>query len=107
MKNVLAVLAVIGAVIFAVVITVGVWQFNWFVTEKNTDRQVQIDNRQKGTQTAWRDEARNAITDYELIDPANTAARGALRVKACSLIDRLVPTYLDNDLAQFQTQECN
>jgi hypothetical protein len=102
-----AVLGTIGALLLVVVIAVGGWQAGWWLQEKNVNRQVQIDNRNKGVQTAWRDEARNAITDYELVDPSNTAARGALRNKACSLIVRLVPSYKDGDLVQFETKECN
>lgn len=101
-----AVLGVIGALVLITAISVGGWQAGWWLKEKNVNRQVQIDNRNKGVQVAWRDEARNAITDYELIDPANMASRGALRTKACSLIVRLVPSYKDADLIQFEIKEC-
>lgn len=88
-------------------LSIGAWQLGWFVNEKNVDRQVHIDNRNKGTQTAWRDEAVKTIADYRLVDPTNTAARGALRTKACDLIPRLRSDYLTPNLIEFQTKECN
>lgn len=98
--------ASIGLLLTMAVVGVAGWQFNWWLKEKEVNRQVQIDNRNKGTQVAWRDESRNAVSDYELVDPSNTAARGALRNKACSLIVRLAPSYKDADLVQFETKEC-
>lgn len=106
MRKTTAVFATLGALLLVVVIGVAGWQLDWWLKEKNVNRQVQLDNRNKGVQTAWRDEARNAVTDFELVDPSNTAARGALRVKACGLIDRLVPSYLDDDLVRFEAREC-
>ncbi len=82
------------------------WQVGWLFKKENTDRQVRIDNRNLGTQTGWRDEAVKTIADYELIDPANTAARGALRNKACDLIVRLSPTYATSNLTDYQKKEC-
>jgi hypothetical protein len=98
--------ATIGLLVAMTVVGVAGWQFDWWLKEKEVNRQVQIDNRNKGTQVAWRDEARSAASDYELVDPSNTAARGALRNKACSLIVRLAPSYKDDDLAQFESKEC-
>lgn len=100
------VIGAIGAVILAAAVTVGGWQAGWWLKGKNVDKQVNIDNRNKGVQTAWRDEARNAVTDFYLVSVDNTAARGALRIKACGLIDRLVPSYLDDDLLTFESKEC-
>lgn len=94
------------AVIVIAVLAIGTWQLGWFVAEKDTDRQVQIDNRNKGTQTAWHDEVVKTIADYQLVDPANTAARGALRNKACDLIPRLTETYRDSNIVAFESQEC-
>lgn len=104
-----AVLAVIGAVLVAAIIGVAGWQFGWWLEEKNVDRQVRIDNRNKGVQVAWRDEARNTIADFYVYDQPglqNQAAQGALRVKACSLIDRLTDSYLDEDLVKFERTQC-
>lgn len=97
--------SVIGVILVAL-LAVGGWQAGWWLNEKNVNRQVQIDNRNKGTQVAWRDEARSAVTDFYLVPAENTAARGALRNKACSLIVRLVPSYKDSDLVSFETKEC-
>lgn len=82
------------------------WQVGWWFKAENTDRQVNIDNRNKGTQTAWHDEAIKTIADFELVDPANTAARGALRNKACGLIPRLTDSYRDESIVTFYNEEC-
>lgn len=97
----------LGLVASLVVIGVAGWQFDWWLQGKNVDKKVQIQNHNKGTQTAWMDEARNSITDYDLVDPSNMAARGALRIKACGLIQRLTGPYLGDDLLAFQSKECN
>jgi hypothetical protein len=98
-SSVLALVLLIGLSIVA-------WQLGWFVRERNTVRQVQIDNRQLGTQTAWHDEAVNAITDFATVPAANTAARAALRAKACSLIGRLDSPYRSDDLVAFEEGNC-
>ncbi len=100
-----AVFATLGALVLAVVIGVAGWQFGWWLQEKNVDREVHIVNRNTGVQTAWRDEARNTVADFYVYD-GNSSAQGALRVKACSLIDRLTSDYLDDDLVRFESKEC-
>lgn len=101
-----SVLATVTFLLLTAILAIGAWQLGWFVEEKNVDRRVGIDNRNKGTQTAWRDEALNAVSDYETVDPSNTAVRGALRNKACNLIARLTPPYRDEILVRFETREC-
>lgn len=98
--------AAILAIIAVIVIAVGAWQLNWFVKEKNTERQVQIDNRQLGTQTAWRDEALDSVGEYYSTDPANSAARGVLRSQACDLISRLDGPYRTDQLIAFYQEQC-
>lgn len=100
------VLATILGLVLLVALSIGAWQLDWFVKEKNVDRQVQLDNRNVGTQVAWRDEVLKTIADYEIIDPANTAARGALRTKACELIGRLRPDYVSPAIETFNIVEC-
>lgn len=82
------------------------WQIGWWFKTENTKRQVELDFNNKGTQTAWRDEAVKTVADYELIDPSNTAARGALRNKACDLIPRLSDDYRTEALDAFYEREC-
>lgn len=101
------ILAGIGALVLVAIIGVAGWQFNWWLEGKNVDKRVQIQNHNKGVQVAWMDEARNAVSDYNLIDPSNSAARGALRIKACDLIVRLTGPYQESDLMAFQSKECN
>lgn len=101
-----ATLALIVGLAVIAVLAVGVWQLGWFVSAKNVDRQVHIDNRNTGTQTAWHDQALQDIRDFTLLDPSDTARRGALRNDACNLIGRLRPDYLTQDLSDFKNQEC-
>lgn len=98
--------AVVAWLALLVGLSVAAWKLGWFVEARNVDRQVNIDNSNKGTQTAWHDEAVNAIADYRSTDPANTAVRGALRTKACGLIARLRPPYRDDIVVAFSEREC-
>ncbi len=107
METAKGILVAIVAFVMMAILGIAAWQFGWFVTEKNVDRQVNIDNRNKGTQTAWRDQAVQNIKDYELVDPANTAARSALRDQTCELIARLTPPYRDTIIVRFETKECS
>lgn len=106
MKVTAGVLAAILGLILLVGLSIAAWQLNWFVAEKNLERQVHLDNRNTGTQTAWHDEAINAVTDFETTSEDYPAGRGALRTKACNLIERLTDDYLDDSLASFQAREC-
>lgn len=102
----LAVFAGVGALILIVVLSIGAWQLDWFVKEKNLERQVHLDNRNTGTQTAWYDQATSDVKDFYLVPETNMAARSALRDQACQLIGRLSSDYVDANLASFQAKEC-
>lgn len=106
MNGVKAFFAVLGVILLTAALAVGAWQLGWFVEEKNTDRQVHIDNRNTGTQTAWRDEAVKTVADYYLVPEGHPEATGALRTKACGLIGRLRSDYLTPDLESFYAKEC-
>lgn len=97
-------LGIMGAIAFVILIGVVGWQFDWWLTEKNVDRKVQIENRNTGTQTAWHDEAVNLINQASLIE--GTPQEAALKRQACELIARLTDTYMSDDLVTFQAQEC-
>lgn len=99
------VLAAIAGVAVVALVLVGLYLGGWWLRKHSTDRQVGIDNRQTGTQTAWRDEAHDKVDDYLLLDP-NSPAAGSLRSSACDLIGRLTDPYLDNDLTNFKATEC-
>ena len=47
-----------------------------------------------------------SFRDYELIDPGNTAARGALLNQTCELIARLSDPYRDDTIVTFYNKEC-
>jgi len=103
----LAAIALGIVAIFAVVIlSIGAWKLDCFVKEKNTDRQVQIDNRQQGTQTAWHDKVLADIRDFRLLDD-NDPRRGAISDEACSYIPRLLPAYRDPSIEAFNSEECS
>lgn len=89
-----------------VALAIGGYQLGWWLKAENVDRQVRIDNISKGTQTAWHDQAISGIRDYSLVDPENTAARGALRNQTCDLIARLTNTFRDDIIVTFENKEC-
>lgn len=99
------ILAGAAALALVVAIVVGGYLGGWWLRKDTTDRQVSIDNRQLGTQTAWRDEATDLINTIDLL-PEGATQVGALTNQACDLIGRLTNPYLSDDLAIFQSQEC-
>lgn len=103
------VLKAIGACLLVILFVVGIgvagWQFDWWLAEKNVDRKVGIENRNLGTQTAWRDEANHLIRTIELL-PAGAPQRGGLENDACDLIDRLTGNYMTDQLAAFEAANC-
>lgn len=101
-----AIAIVIVVIAFVVVGSIGVWKAGWFIKAKDTDRQVQIDNSNKGTQTAWRDQVVRDIKDFNLLDPSSTAQRGAIRSEACDLISRLKDPYKTPNIIRFEQEEC-
>lgn len=86
---------------------VGGWQAGWWLRAEATDRRVKIDNIQKGTQIAWRNEAVRSIAQYHLLDVDNQAARAAVRIQACGLIASLTDTYRTPELTRFNDEECS
>jgi len=95
--------------LLALVLVAGVcvagYQLGWWLKAENTDRQVSVDNRNLGTQTAWSDEAKSLILRIELL-PDDAPVRVTLTRRACDLIGRLSDPYVTDDLASFQSQEC-
>lgn len=106
MNKVLGTLAALGSLVLVAAIIWGGYVFGWWLKKDVTDRQVKIDNRNLGTQQAWQDEVSKTIADFEIIDPSNSAARGALRNKACRLIVKLSDTYRTSDIDLFYELEC-
>lgn len=94
----------LAVVVILIGLSIAAWQLGWFVQAKNTDRQVNIDNRNKGAQVAWRDQAREGIRDFYATD--DPAYRGALRNQVCGLTPKLVDTYRDADIVTFESKEC-
>lgn len=100
---------IIGASLLAIVLLVGIgvagWQFDWWLAGKNVDRQVNLENNNRGTQTAWRDEARKLVRQADLL-PEDAPQRLALVDEACGYIDRLNKHYLTDQLAGFEAANC-
>lgn len=83
------------------------WRVGWWFKEQNTNRQVNIDNINKGTQTAWHDQAMQGISDFNLLPATDTARRNALAAQVCDLIPRLTDHYRNPTIDQFEALECN
>jgi hypothetical protein len=96
----------IGLFVLITILTVAAWQIGWIFKAENVERQVRIDNRHTGVQTAWHDQAVDGVRQFYLIPEDNSAARGAVRNQTCDLIGRLVPEYITPNLTQFQQEEC-
>lgn len=98
-----------GRVALAALVVIGVcvalYLGFWWLRGDSTDRQVGIQNRNTGTQTAWRDEAVDLINEADLL-PVDAPQRGALERQACELIDRLTDTYMTDRLVAFEEAEC-
>ena len=95
----------VAALLFIAGITVVGYQFGLGLKAENVDRQVQVDNRNLGTQTAWADEAKHLISQASLL-PDDAPQRAALEREACDYIGRLSDSYKTDDLESFQIQEC-
>jgi hypothetical protein len=100
------VVAAIIGIILIVGILVGGYQLNWWLRENNTERQVNLDNQNQGTQTARQDRAEVFITNFYVIPENNVAGRNAARQNACDLIGQLNDNYVTDELYQFQLEEC-
>lgn len=101
-----AIAATILITVVLVVAVVGVWRLGWFVKEKNTDKQVEINNHNTGTQTAWQDEVLKSIAEFDAMDPANLAQWNALADKACNIIPRLTEPYKTESIKMFEQEHC-
>lgn len=97
---------IVAIIASVAVLAIGGYQLGWWLKADSTERQVRVDNSNTGTQTAWHDQAIQGIRDYELVDPSNTAARGALRAQTCQLIARLADPYHDDIIVAFDNEEC-
>lgn len=87
-------------------ISLGGWQLGWWFKTQDTNRQVKLDNRNTGAQTAWRDEVERGIRDYALLSDANPAQKNAVRNQTCDLIGRLVSVYKSDNIVQFESEHC-
>lgn len=99
-------LLIVGVVLLVVVVSVGAYFGYWWLARDTTDRRVGVENRNLGTQTAWRDEALDLMNQADLLEP-NAPQRAALEQQACDLIGRLHGPYReDARILDFEAQEC-
>jgi hypothetical protein len=100
-------LCVLG-LLLAVGVFFGGRELDWWLRTDNRNRQVELDNRDLGTQTAWRDEAQDSVREFHAYppEPEFDAARGVARNQACDLIGRLADSYVTDDLVAFNEEEC-
>lgn len=84
---------------------VGLYLGAWWLRGDTVDRDVRVQNRNTGAQTAWADEARDKVEDFQLLDEGQPA-KASLRRSACELIGRLSDPYVDDQLATFQAEDC-
>lgn len=97
------------AVSVFVVVVAGGYLAGWWLRADSVNRQVRIDNRNVGVQTAWRDEVLEGIGEIELLahTPGSAAAVAALTNTTCDLIGRLTDTYRnDTRIDTFWETQC-
>lgn len=99
-------LSVIAGVVLLAAIAVAFYLGGWWLREDSTNRETGIRNDRVAVQEARQSEARRAITQFGLVPESNAAGRNAIRNQVCAILPELSPSYLDVDLARFQTQEC-
>lgn len=101
---------IVAIILVSILLLAGIaWggrELHWWLKADNVERQVDIVNNNTGVQTAWRDEAVDAIGRFYTVPEENLAGRAAMRNQACDLIGRLNDNYLTPELVQFQTTEC-
>lgn len=104
--------AAIGAVVAVVVLSVAAWQLDWFVKEKNTDRQTQVTNNSIGRQQALQSAVLRQIATVRDIDtqeqtPAVIAQRKAIVTDICENAGMLTGSLtLPASAVEFTSQEC-
>jgi len=105
MSTVKAILA--GLLVIGILIGIGVagWQFDWWLAEKNVNRQVSLENKNRGTQTAWKDQARKLVREANLL-PEGSPQQRMVADEACEYIDKLTENYLTNQLAAYEAANC-
>lgn len=97
--------AILAGLLLLGAIGVGGWQFGWWLEEKGVDRRVGIENRNTGTQTAWRDRVEELMSQISLL-PNDTPARDALIREACNKAGRLTDNYYTPEIEVFVTENC-
>jgi hypothetical protein len=95
-----------GAILLAIAIAIGGYQLGWWLKEDAVNRNVDITNNNTGVQTAWADQVRQGIRDFETIPSDATAARGAIANDICELIPRLNDNYITVDMTVFAQENC-
>lgn len=104
--------AVIGTVVAVIILSIAAWQLDWFVKEKNTDRQTQVTNNSIGRQQAIQSAVLRQIATVRDIDtqeqtPEVIAQRKAIVTEICENAGMLTGSLtLPASAVEFTSQEC-
>lgn len=105
MKAVAGTVAIILALIVAIIIGVGMWQFSWFLEAKNAEKQAEVIDNSPNAQRGYRQAARDAIEI--VLDPKADAALVKYNTGiACENIASIDPSYMTEDLESFKFANC-
>lgn len=105
MSNAKIVLTGVLVVIAISLLGWGSYELEWFFKRENTERQVDLDNNNQGTQTAWRDEVHEYIQEINTL-PENSPARESAKRNACEIAGRLNDEYFDLTIETFFDRNC-
>lgn len=90
-------LAIVGFILFVVVITVGGYQLGWWLKEDAVNRNTQINNNSVARQTALQDEVIDLYSDIADLDviivEANPEEKTVLLAQKNALTDRFCEAY--------------
>jgi uncharacterized protein with GYD domain len=104
MQKTKTVLAVITGLALIIALSVGAWQLEWFIQEKNVNRKTRIDNQTKGVQSAWQQQVNEGIRDTNII--VEGPQRQAVIRQTCDLAAKLTTTYRTQTIETFTAKEC-
>lgn len=103
-KTKIVVWSILGVVLIGLA-SWGAYELGWFLEAENTERQVQIDNNNSGTQTAWQDKVQNNIAKIETLGEGSPASR-ALTHEACEYAGKLTDQFFTRDIEDWYNTNC-
>lgn len=105
MKTLGGIVTAIVAIAAVVVLSIGMWKFNWFLEAKNAEKRSEVLDNAPNAQRGYRKAALDAIE--VVIDPSATPAQVAFNTDtACTNIASIDPAYMTKELEKFKFQYC-